>query len=264
MTGSERSLVEGIDREWLFAAAEEDPVRHAYAVWDLKQAPDRVRFVTARVGKRVLAYLLIWYGHPAGPVVHWVGAGCSASFLTGGLPARPVLAVVPEEVTDEVSTALQPVERVPLLVLTHGPSIVSRRAREDGVRALTSHDARAVAALVKDRPDLVLDAYRSLPIGHEPSWGYFEGPRLLGVIRVAVHLPRVWVLGGVFAVLEARGIGIGTALAATATRAAIAAHATPVLALREDNRPARHAYERIGYHVFERRCWIDGGTGLLP
>src|ERR1700674_4517704 len=91
------SLVEGIDREWLEAAARSDPIAHAWAVYDLDYSSERVRFVSLRQEGTPPAYPLIWYG-PDVPVVHWVGTPPGWSHLFAALPSRPMVAIVPPSV----------------------------------------------------------------------------------------------------------------------------------------------------------------------
>jgi len=110
-----------IDRAWLETAAAADPIAHALALWDLDRYPDRVRFVSALKDERTVGYLLLWLGHPTTPVVHWFGTTEDARALAEGLPPRPMVAVVPEEMRPEVERARGPVTSHVLLRLVADP-----------------------------------------------------------------------------------------------------------------------------------------------
>src|SRR5208282_4458767 len=112
-----------IDREWLERAAVLDPFGHAYARWDLDHAPYRVRFVSALDGNQTVGYLLIWLGHPTATVVHWVGSDPRARSLVDALPARPLVAIVPETFQDAVVKARGPARPLSVLLLASDQAI---------------------------------------------------------------------------------------------------------------------------------------------
>src|SRR5579859_8099157 len=93
----------GIDPLLLAARAREDPVRHAWAVWDLLHYPDRVSFFTLREDGVPTAYLLVWRGALPLQAVHWVGATRDPGPLLAVLPPPPILANVPLPVVDPVA-----------------------------------------------------------------------------------------------------------------------------------------------------------------
>lgn len=257
-------VVEGIDRVWLERAARADPVRHAFAVYDLLHAPERVRFVSLRIDGETTAYLLLWYGGRV-PVVHWVGLPVEWPRLLLGVPARPMLAIVPEPVAGPLRERWGPAETYPIEVLARPLSLPAPPATDPGrVRRLQRSDTPLLRALCDDEAELGSSAYRTIDVGVDPVWGAFEGSALAGVARTAVLLPSVWVIGGVFTRPTARRRGLGYALTAAVTRAAVEAGAQAALGVRSDNRAALGIYRRLGFEPVDRRVWVDAGARLAP
>ena len=75
-----------IDRAWLESVARDDPILHAYALWDLDHHPGRVRFASAVRGTTTLGYLLLWPLGDGGTVVHWLGDAAETAPLLDHLP----------------------------------------------------------------------------------------------------------------------------------------------------------------------------------
>ncbi len=200
-----------IDRAWLEGAVARDPIAHALALWDLDRYPDRVRFVSAVRGEETVGYLLVWLGHPTTPIVHWFGTSDDARALCAGLPPRPLVAIVPEEMGPDVSGARGPVTAYPLLlfVAERASSPPAAEAMPEGMRKLTRADRPALVALATRRGDQGVAEYFHIDPEEEAVWGYFEGGRLWAVARAVVRLPALWLLGGVYVdpVLEGGGSG---------------------------------------------------------
>lgn len=252
-----------LDRDWLEAAARADPVAHAYALWDLDHEPDRIRVVSAVLRSTTLGYLLIWIGNPAGLVVHWVGEDPRLEVLAGRLPARPLIAIVPEPFVAAARDARGPVREFPVLsMIADAPSAGPIPERE--VRRLKREDRARLVDWAGRQESGMVDEYPALDPDREEIWGAFDGDRLLGVCRAAVRRPDVWILGGVFVETAARGEGWGRSLVATALRAAAHAGAPLALYVREDRTPARLLYESLGFRPIGRRVWIDAGSGVAP
>jgi GNAT superfamily N-acetyltransferase len=253
-----------IDREWLEAAAADDPIAHAYAVWDLERYPDRVRFFSAYRGNRVTGYLLVWPGRLA-VIVHWFGARDEAAELAQRLPPRPLVVIAPEASQADVEETRGPTRGYPVLLLA-----APRGAAEPGppgpapTRRLGSDDRAAVAALTERNPEVVAAGYSDLDLGRETVWGVFDGARLAGVARAAVALPRAWILSGVFVHPELRGRGFGRALVRAALDEARRAGVPVGLYVREDRPAARAVYAAAGFRPHGRRIWCDAGAGLAP
>jgi len=257
-----------IDREWLAHAAELDPFSHAYARWDLDRAPYRVRFVSALDGDQTVGYLLIWLGHPAATVVHWVGSDPRARALVDALPARPLIAIVPEAFQSATVAARGPGRPLTVLLLANDPSVESRADESPPasfeVRRLERPDHPSLVAFAERQTDPVAAEYPALDPGEEWIWGAFERGKLLGTVRAAVRLTDVWLLGGVYVDPAARGRGLGRALVGAALAGAREARAKVGLYVREDRHEARRLYEQMGFRPIGRRTWLDLGAGFSP
>jgi ribosomal protein S18 acetylase RimI-like enzyme len=261
MDSATETLVEGIDRAWLEAQARVDPVAHAWALWDLDHEPGRFRLVSRVREGRTLGYLLIWYAGGA-PRVHWVSADPADGMLALGLPLPPVVAIVPERVAMAVSERLHSTESFPLDVLVcTGRTLTSPDPR---VRRLRSSDMGLLTEMIARNPPVELAGYATLDLDRAPVWGAFEADRLVAVARIAVQLPTVWIVTGVFTDPAYRGRGLGREVTAAATAGALATGARAALYVRADNAPAQTIYREIGFERVDRRVWIDAGVGVAP
>jgi GNAT superfamily N-acetyltransferase len=259
------AVVGGIDRVWLEAAARRDPVSHAYAVWDLDHLPEMVHFVSCVRGAETIAYLLIWNGGAPGPIVHWIGDSEEAVPLMDRFPPRPWLAFVPLRLAVTVLPRVQPALSERSLVLHRPWSTETPTAANPKVRRLRPSDRPALEALVRRFSGPLLPSYATVNLGAEPVWGAFSPATgaLEGVAKTAVRLPAVWIVTGVFVTPEARGQGLATALVAGLVHEATQAHAATALYVREPNLPARRAYEKVGFRLFDERLCLDAGMGRL-
>lgn len=233
---------------------------HAWALWDLDHEAGRFRIVSLVRDGHPRGYLLIWYaGGP--PRAHWVGRDPSDGLLAVGLPLPPAIAIVPERVAPAVQERLHSTRTYPLDVLVCSGGSV--RAPDPRVRRLGPPDAGALADLVNRNPGTDL-GYASLNLDRAPVWGAFEADRLAAVARIAVQLPAVWVVNGVFTDPPYRGRGLGREVTAAATAEALASGARAALYVRADNAAAQTIYRELGYAAVDRKVWVDASTGLVP
>jgi ribosomal protein S18 acetylase RimI-like enzyme len=261
MPATGETLVEGIDRDWLEAQSRTDPVTHAWALWDLDHEPGRFRLVSLVREGRTIGYLLIWYAGGA-PRVHWVSNDPVDAMLALGLPEPPVVAIVPERVAAAVGDRLHATLSYPLdLLVCTGRSLTLPDPR---VRRLRSADLAVLAELVLRNPGAETAGYASLDLERAPVWGAFEAGRLVAIARIAVQLPAVWIITGVFTDPSFRGRGLGREVTAAATADALAAGARAALYVRSDNAAAQTIYREIGFERVDRKIWIDASTGLSP
>lgn len=255
--------VEGIDERWLARAAARDPVPHAYAVWDLQEAPERVSFVSWVEGTETLAYRLEWRWDPDRVMVHWVGRP-DAPGLLEAWPPRPFVAVVPTEVAPAIERRFPPTTTYPVEIRALPGPMAPPGPSPGVVRRLRTDDAPALAAMVASEADRLLEGYEGIDLRSAIAFGAFEGARLVAVAKASVTLPRVWVLSGIVTAVDRRGRGFGRAVTAAAASAAIAAGARPALYVRSDNAPAVRMYERLGFRREAGRAWIDAGAARPP
>jgi ribosomal protein S18 acetylase RimI-like enzyme len=257
MTGRSGRVHHGLDLDWLEAEARHDPISHAYSLWDARQEPERTRFVRWDGEDGSRSYLLLWFGDPSAPVVHWVGRSPGDLELAHEIPATTQVAVVPERVAWAVLKQRRANQSESLLTLV-GEAPRSPPARPGStVRRLDADDRAEVVGFVRRYPDRLTAAYASLDLSKETAWGAFDGDRLVGLARAPVRLPSVWVVGGIFVAPPARRHGHGRALTKAAIAAAGSNGAKLSLYVRESNAAARALYEELGFRLFERKVWID-------
>lgn len=248
---------EGIDPAWLAAAAEREPVVHAYALWDVERAPESTRFVTFEGADARRSYLLIWLGEPSAPVVHWVGDAPDDLPLVRSIPPDASLAVVPERAGPAVRARFAPTNEEPLLIMARPRTDPLPKGQGRSATRLGPTHAEALREFAERFPETLTRAYRTIDLELERAWGSFEGPELVGVARVTVALPRIWIVSGVYVAPGARGAGHGRALTEAATAAAHAAGAAAGLFVREHNAAALGLYRRLGYRTVARRVLFE-------
>ncbi|HEV8050343.1 MAG TPA: GNAT family N-acetyltransferase [Thermoplasmata archaeon] len=243
----------GIDARWLEREARASPVEHAYALWDLAQAPDRTRFVSLVREDVTRAYVLLWHGNPESVIAHWVGEPDPA--ILAALPPPPCILLVPEAAAPIVRAARPGVPGFATRMMVRS----STRALPEparGVRRLTGRDRGLLPNVVE--PGSPFHAgYARLDPDVEPVWGAFDGERLVGVAHASVTLPFVWVIAGVYTRPEHRGRGLAQSVTAAVCRAAEAGGAVSTLFVREENLPAVRAYERLGFEGVGRKYWFE-------
>jgi ribosomal protein S18 acetylase RimI-like enzyme len=243
----------GIDAAWLERAARSAPMDHAYPLWDLVQAPDRTRFVSVVRDGATTAYLLLWLGSPNGPIAHWVGAPDLA--LYPSLPPAPSILLVPPEVAPRVLADRPGCLGFPTTVMLRHRD-VPLPADPPGVRRLTRRDQGLLPhVLPPDEP--MAPEYARLDPDVQPVWGAFDGEELVAVARVSVSLPFVWVIAGVYTRPEHRNRGLGRAVTGAVARHAEAMGASAGLFVRDQNVPARRAYERLGFRPVGHKVWFE-------
>lgn len=247
-----------IDRDWLERAAVDEPLVHAYALWDLDRAPGAVRFVSAVRDGATVGYLLFWLGGADRPVVHWFESEPLADALAPSLPSPPFVAVVPPGVVRAVAPAGVSARVSPLRLMVRHVGETPRPAGAP-VRRLGRDDRASVLDLVRRGGEPELAGYVGLDLESERVWGAFDRERLVGVARATVRLPRIWVVGGVFVQPSNRGRGLATALVTSVVADAAQAGAPAGLYVREEPLTAGHVYERLGFREVGRRTWVDVG-----
>lgn len=243
----------GVDALWLEQVARRAPVEHAYALWDLVQAPDRTRFVSVVRGGVTRAYLLLWHGHPGTVIAHWVGE--AEPLLLASLPAPPCVLLVPEPAALLVRARHPGLAGSPTLLMSRNRD-AAMPGPSTGVRRLTARD-RGLLPDIAELDSPMRTGYAHLDPDREPVWGAFEGERLVGVAHAPVTLPFAWVIAGVYTRPEHRGRGVAQAVTAALCRQAESLGAVATLFVREENVAARRAYDKLGFRSVGRKVWFE-------
>ncbi len=249
-----------IDRVWLEAAAQRDPWLHAYALWDLEQYPDRVRFASVLRDGRTAGYLLVWGLGDGRSMVHW-NAPAEFAELADHLPPRPAIVMAPPEAAPWVERARGPVRATSVLVQMAPRGVVTAPYGQDGsVRQLRSADRSALRTFAGTSEHRLARAYATIDPVREPVWAGFDGDRIVALARPGTRLPLIWVINGVYVADEFRNQGWGKAVVRAVMRAADAAGAPTGLYVREDGAAARAVYAALGFTTVARRLRLDAGT----
>jgi ribosomal protein S18 acetylase RimI-like enzyme len=254
-----------IDRAWLEAASHDDPILHAYALWDLDHHPARVRFASAVQGTTTLGYLLLWPLGDGGTVVHWLGDAVETAPLLAHLPPRPLIVVCSEAGGPAVERLRGPVAvHVVRTEVAERGTPPPAGARDEMVRRLTGADRAALRAFAEQQSDRIGAAYAGIDPEIDPVWAGEEGGRIVALARPAVRLPHLWLIGGVYVAPAHRNQGWARATVRAVMAEADRAGAPCGLFVREDAAPALSLYERLGFRPVARRLWIDAGAHRDP
>jgi GNAT superfamily N-acetyltransferase len=254
-----------IDRTWLEQVAREEPVLHAFALWDLQQYPERVRFTSAVRGSTTLGYLLLWPLAEGGTVVHWLGDPETTSGLLDWLPPRPLVILCSESGGKAAEQARGPAIVRPVVVqLAPVGAPPPAGPQDELVRRLSGDERPALVAFASRQAERIGAAYTTIDPAAEPVWAGLDRGRIVAVARPAVRLPYVWIVGGVFVDPDHRNQGWGRAVVRAVMAEATRAGAPCGLFVREESAPARAVYAGLGYRPVARRLWIDAGMGRDP
>lgn len=265
-------LREGIDLPGLREWARSDPLPHAFALYDAEHFPEQIRFASVQKDGKLVSYLIIWYGEPSVPIVHWVGE-TEPELLARGLPAPPYVAIVPPRVADVAHRAAQGHGRYVIRVLRRRSSAGPVRERGTPhpgvkVRRLGPPDVPLMQEFARaQQEDPVMQKLGSVDPKERRLLGAVverPTPRLLACARTTLELPELWMIGGVYTDPAERGKGLARAVVGALVEEARARRADSALYVREDNLPAVRAYEALGFQEEFRRVWIDAGGGPPP
>ena len=253
MAESNDGVRPGIDRAWLAEAVRRDPVMHSLAAWDLDHEPDRARILSCGPPREPAAYLLLWWGDPQRPAVHWVGDPTAGAPLLEHLPPRPLVVLGPEALVPAIESRRGPIVARGIARLTVRPTAPVPGSDDPRVRAVGPIDGERLRLWAHRHADPMVQGYAFFDPARHLVWAAWdERDRVAGVCFASARLPEIWTFTAIYVEPERRGAGIGTALTAHATEAARRAGALAHLNVRLDNPGARRIYERLGYRERDR------------
>ena len=166
----------GLDLAWLEAQGSQDPVSHAYGLWDALREPERTRFVRWDGEDGSRSYLIIWYGGPERPGRALGRPGHRGDLdLASEIPAATQVAVVPERAAWAVLKQRRASDIEPLLALAREPGPPGEAPRRADVRRLDADDAVEVGEFVRRFPVGSPVPYARLDLSCETCLGRVRG-----------------------------------------------------------------------------------------
>lgn len=265
MASGEVEIRPTIDRKWLETAAREEPILHAYALWNLDHDPGQVRFASAVRGTTTLGYLLLWPLADGGTIVHWLGDPGTTGALLDHLPPRPLVILCAEAGGPAAERARGPAVVRPVLVeMAPAGAPPPAGPQDEVVRQLTGEERPRLRDFAARQTERIGAAYVGIDPAWEPIWAGRDGGRIVALARPVIRLPHIWIVGGVYVDPDHRSQGWGHAVVRAVMVEAARVGAPCGLFVREDGAPARALYDGLGFRPVGRRLWIDAGAGRDP
>ncbi|MEE9592643.1 MAG: GNAT family N-acetyltransferase [Thermoplasmata archaeon] len=238
----------------------EDPLRNAFALYDLQEEGDRVRCNAATGGGSFVGYLLAWHGRKY-PNAIVTGTVEAAKVLLSRAPSSPCTFMSAPELSELVEARREiTARRLMDFMVVEATSF--RSADTQGAQRLGERDVESLEAL-----------YRGA--GEEPrAWGQWAeqglayGLRLEGRLVAAAGTHFVSrersLIGGVYTSPEFRRRGCAAAVTSAVTREALQKSDQVGLMVVSTNVAAIRLYDKLGYRRGVQWAWLDSGTGHVP
>jgi len=241
-----------------------DPFTNAYAIWDLYHLQHRAKFFVCIDGGKIVGLLLDYFSY-AGFHFIWLWGEekvIERLLLEVPLPSKMVFHVFPElEGVIRENFPITAKYLTEFMILEKGNE---RLYIKHEIRPLSLKDANVFARLRKEYPTEE-DIERAKSFIREQSfYGIFKDNELISVACVQAKIPEIWMLGGFYTKPKYRNEGCATSLASFLVKEALKETNHVGLHVRADNYPAKRVYEKVGFRVYRKMCWLDCNTGLMP
>ncbi|MFQ5986348.1 MAG: GNAT family N-acetyltransferase [Thermoplasmata archaeon] len=237
-----------------------DPLRNAFALYDLHKEGDRVRCYAATEGDSFVGYLLAWRGRKY-PNVIVTGTEEAAEALLFRAPASPCTFLLVPELSASVE-ARQEITARRLMDLMVVESESFRPAETQDAEPLRKEDAEDLAALyretIEERRDWGLWAERGI------AYGIRRERRLVAAAGTHFVSKPCSLIGGVYTSPAFRRRGYAAAVTSAVTEEALRRGDRVGLMVVTTNDAAISLYEEMGYRKAVRWAWLDAGTGHVP
>lgn len=251
----------------LDAFLRKDPLLNAYAIWDLHYMLHRSRFFIVQADQQIQGVLLDFHGHE----------GFHSIWLRGTSEAIESLLSVPvydkmlfpftfpeyEEIIKQ-KFLISAKYMVDFMLLEKGGEHLhirhsARLLNEDDAFAFSSLRKKPYEKFSQEEVEQALEI-----IKEQPVYGIFVNSTLVSAATFHVRLPEIWIIGGLYTRPEYRNLGYATSITSTMVKDALRQTACVGLYVREDNSPAKHVYQKIGFKPHRKIKWLDYNTGLMP
>jgi GNAT superfamily N-acetyltransferase len=255
-----RSLSELDYRLWRSIARlyAQDPLTHAYLLYDLVYEPDRTDAWFEVNEGEVAGYALVWRGPREAGVHLWGRLEDPAAYVPG---LESIIMVHSEGLLGPLLASLKGRGSARVewyLDMVADESTFRPIGAERAVR-LNARDEQHVESFLR------LSRARGLSLSAEEArgllarrryYGVFEGEELVSVACAYLRLPEVWIVGDVYTLPEHRGKGHAKTVTSAVTRDAVASGARALLHVSEANEPALRVYSALGYRAASRKPWV--------
>jgi ribosomal protein S18 acetylase RimI-like enzyme len=237
-----------------------DPLRNAFALYDLQEEGDRVRCYAATEGGSFVGYLLAWHGRKYPNVIVTGTAGAAKTLLSRAPPSPCTFMSAPELSASVEAQRKITTRRLMDFMVVESKSF--RTADTQGAERLGERDGEAVEALYRDATE------EPRAWGQWAEQGLAYGLRLEGrlVAAAGTHFvsPERSLIGGVYTLPEFRRHGCAAAVTSAVTHKALQKSDQVGLMVVSTNLAAIALYDKLGYRRGVRWAWLDSGTGHVP
>jgi RimJ/RimL family protein N-acetyltransferase len=241
----------------------EDPFVNAYAIYDLYNLRHRAKFFVYLEDDKLKGLLLDFLSRRDVHSIWLFGEKEAIVKLLGIISAEKIIFhVFPEfESIIRRKFAITAKYHVDFMLLKKGEE---RLYINHEIRPLSLADVVSFASLRKEAPSSE-DIKEAESFLKEISfYGVFEDDKLISVACVQAMIPEIWILGGFYTKPEYRNKGCATSLASFLVKKALAETNHVGLHVREDNYPAKHVYEKVGFKLYRKMCWLEYNVDIAP
>jgi GNAT superfamily N-acetyltransferase len=240
-----------------------NPFVNAYAIYDLYDLRHRAKFFVSLENNELKGLLLDFLSR----------IGVHSIWLWGEKEAIVKLldTVSADKIIFHVFPEFEPIIRRKFAITAkyHVDFMLLRKGEEHlyinhEIKPLSLADVVSFANLRKEAPsdEDVKEAENFLR--ELPFYGVFKGDELISVACIQAKIPEIWILGGFYTKPEYRNKGCATSLASFLVKKALAETNHVGLHVREDNYPAKHVYEKVGFKTYKKMCWLEYNINITP
>ena len=248
------------DRPEFMRFLREDPVRNAFALYDLEEEGDRVQCFAAVEGDAFRGYLLAWHGRQFPNVIVTGDEEAAETLLPRAPPSPCTFLLLPGLVAAVEKRRETSARRMMDFMFVEAKSFRSADTQE--VEPLGEKDADALEALYLES----VEEPRAWGqwAEHGLAYGLSLGGRLVAAAGTHFVSPVWCLIGGVYTSLRFRRQGYAAAVTSAVTEDALRRSDRVGLMVVSANAAAIGLYKKLGYRKGVRWGWLDSGTGHVP
>ena len=221
-----------------------DPVRHAFALWDIRREKEKTDFYIY-FEKDIKGYMLIFRGTEI-PSIIIHGDGYITEKFLHMIDEDRFIIHLPYSYIDLWKGGY----KYGIYVMVAEPKFYGFY---NEIKEIND------ASLLRDlflNPEYLVNEARTI--------GLYYGGRVVSVASALVHLPEVWVLGAVYTKREYRGMGFATRVIGHFMSMASRETKRVVLWVRDNNDIAINLYRKYSFRTVGKDAWISVGVNIPP